>query len=41
MRTPYYIGLEEARSVLAEIGIELNERQIVNPGAKWVSGPVE
>lgn len=28
MRTPYYIGLEEARNVLAEIGIELNERQI-------------
>ena len=25
---PYYIGLSEARAVLAEIGVELTERQM-------------
>ena len=25
---PFYIGMKEARAALAEIGIELNERQI-------------
>lgn len=28
MKPPYYIGLDSAREVLAEIGIELNEQQI-------------
>ena len=28
MRVPFYIGLEEARVALSEIGIELTERQI-------------
>ncbi|MFZ6769769.1 hypothetical protein ACO0LM_22175 [Undibacterium sp. Di26W] len=28
MTSPYYIGLKQARAALAEIGIELNERQI-------------
>lgn len=28
MRPPYYIGLDSAREVLAQMGIELNERQI-------------
>lgn len=28
MKSPYYIGLDSAREVLAEIGIELNEKQI-------------
>ena len=27
-QTPQYIGLTQARQVLAEMGIELNERQI-------------
>ncbi|SDP02315.1 hypothetical protein SAMN05216196_11917 [Lutimaribacter pacificus] len=28
MKPPCYIGLSQAREVLAEMGIELNERQI-------------
>jgi len=28
MKLPCYIGLNEARSVLAEMGVELNDRQI-------------
>ena len=28
MAQPFYIDLEQAREVLAEMGIELNERQI-------------
>jgi hypothetical protein len=28
MKPPYYIGLESAREVLAEMGIELKEKQI-------------
>ncbi|MCR9194541.1 MAG: hypothetical protein NXH88_07405 [Hyphomonas sp.] len=28
MRQPLYLNLEEARAVLAEMGIELSERQI-------------
>lgn len=28
MHIPHYIGLEEARKVLAEIGVELTPRQI-------------
>jgi len=28
MKKPYYIGLDEARQVLAEMGVELNERQM-------------
>lgn len=28
MKPPYYIGVDSAREVLAEIGIELNEKQI-------------
>lgn len=28
MKLPCYIGLSQAREVLAEMGIELNERQI-------------
>ena len=28
MKLPCYIGLDEARSLLAEMGVELNDRQI-------------
>lgn len=28
MRQPFYLNLEEARALLAEMGIELSERQI-------------
>jgi len=28
MKPPCYIGLEQARQVLAEMGVELNERQM-------------
>ncbi len=28
MKAPFYIDLEDARTLLGEIGIELNERQI-------------
>lgn len=28
MKPPYYIGLESAREVLAEMGIDLKEKQI-------------
>ena len=28
MKPPCYIGLGQARSVLAEMGVELNERQM-------------
>jgi len=28
MTQPYYVDLEEARTVLADIGVQLNERQI-------------
>lgn len=28
MKAPCYIGLDEARSVLAEMGVELNPRQM-------------
>ena len=27
-KTPHYIGLTQARQVLSEMGVELNERQI-------------
>ena len=28
MKQPFYIGLDQAREVLAEMGVELTERQI-------------
>jgi len=38
MKMPCYIGLEEARSVLAEMGIELNERQMKRAAEKDAAG---
>ena len=36
--TPCYIGLEEARTVLHEMGIELNERQMQRAAEKDATG---
>lgn len=38
MKPPTYIGLPEARQVLAEIGVDLNERQIKRAAEKDASG---
>ena len=38
MKPPTYIGLPEAREVLAEIGVDLNERQIKRAAEKDASG---
>lgn len=37
-KPPCYIGLDEAREVLAEMGIELNERQMKRAAEKDASG---
>ena len=38
MEPPRYIDLEEARQVLAEIGVELNNRQMKRAADKDASG---
>lgn len=38
MKSPCYIGLEQARQVLAEMGIELNSRQIKRAADKDAGG---
>lgn len=38
MKIPHYIGLEQARQVLAEMGIELNARQMKRAADKDASG---
>lgn len=38
MKEPQYIGLEEARKVLADIGVSLNERQIKRAADKDATG---
>jgi hypothetical protein len=38
MKQPCYIGLEEARQVLAEMGIKLNERQMQRAAELDASG---
>jgi len=38
LKIPYYIGLEEAREVLADMGIELNSRQMKRAADKDASG---
>ena len=38
MRAPHYIGLEQAREVLAEMGVELNSRQMKRAADKDASG---
>ncbi|MCV0386465.1 MAG: hypothetical protein K5821_08525 [Nitrobacter sp.] len=38
MRQPCYIDLNQARQVLAEIGIELNERQMKRAADKDAAG---
>ena len=38
MDTPIYIGLKEARTVLADIGVELSERQIKRAADKDAQG---
>lgn len=38
MKIPHYIGLEEARQVLAELGIELNARQMKRAADKDATG---
>lgn len=38
MKMPCYIGLEEARCVLAEMGVELNERQMKRAAEKDAAG---
>lgn len=38
LRPPCYIGLDEARQVLAEMGIELNDRQMKRAADKDASG---
>ena len=37
-KTPHYIGLEQARQVLAEMGVELNSRQIKRAAEPGVDG---
>ena len=37
-KPPCYIGLEQARHVLAEMGVELNERQMKRAAEKDASG---
>ncbi len=38
MKIPHYIGLEQARQVLAEMGVELNARQIKRAADKDATG---
>jgi len=38
MRQPRYIGLDEARQVLAEMGVELNSRQMKRAADKDANG---
>lgn len=38
MKTPCYIDLEQARQVLAEMGVELNARQMKRAADKDASG---
>ena len=38
MKPPCYIGLEQARAVLAEMGVELNERQMKRAAEKDAHG---
>lgn len=38
MKLPCYIGLEEARQVLAEMGVALNERQMKRAAEKDAAG---
>ena len=38
MKLPCYIDLEQARQVLAEMGVELNERQMKRAADKDASG---
>lgn len=38
MTIPTYIGLDQAREVLAEMGVEVNERQIRRAAEKDASG---
>ncbi len=38
MKPPCYIGLSEARGVLAEMGVELNDRQMKRAAEKDASG---
>ena len=38
MKPPCYIGLEQARQVLAEMGVELNDRQIKRAAEKDAHG---
>lgn len=37
-KTPHYIGLEQARAVLAEMGVELTRRQIKRASEPDVNG---
>lgn len=38
MKPPCYIGLDQARTVLAEMGVELNERQMQRAAEKDATG---
>lgn len=38
MKPPCYIGLEQARQVLAEMGVDLNERQMKRAAEKDAQG---
>ena len=38
MKPPCYIGLDKAREVLAEMGVELNDRQMNRAAEKDASG---
>jgi hypothetical protein len=38
LKSPCYIGLEQARQVLAEMGVELNSRQMKRAADKDASG---
>lgn len=38
MKIPHYIGLEQARQVLAELGVELNARQMKRAADKDATG---
>ena len=38
MKIPYYIDLEQARSVLSEMGVELNQRQMKRAAEKDAHG---
>jgi len=37
-KLPHYVGLEEAREVLAEMGVELNARQMKRAADKGADG---